>query len=154
MSIQLFSFYSFVFWLFLYCWCFCCLYFSGCCNQSSAFFNVVFESLYQPSTLSSMLLGIFLLLFLKHSLWTSSQGSKAICMVISFLVLWCICWSCSLVQYKNGPEYLTKETAPAFNSVMRFQSYSLVSSSFLWRYSFFNFFFHLHFFYRVRFQYS
>ena len=36
----------------------------------------------------------------------SSLGCNALCMVISFLVLWSICLSSSLVQFKNGPEYL------------------------------------------------
>ena len=62
---------------------------------------------------------------------TSSLGCKSLCIVIRFLVLWFICWSSTLVHFKNVPEYLTKGTAPVFISLMRFLLYSSVSSSFL-----------------------
>ena len=89
---------------------------SGDCNQSSsAFFYVVFESLYRwvravfkagkspsPSLLDT------------YSLSTSSLGCNALCMVVSFLVLWSICLSSSLVLFNNGPEYLTRGTAQLF----------------------------------------
>ena len=55
------------------------------------------------STLSSMLASPFCLPFL--SLSTSSLVSNALCMVTSFLVLWFICRSSSLVCFKNGPDY-------------------------------------------------
>ena len=42
-----------------------------------------------------------------YSLSTSSLGCNTLCMVISFLALWSICLSSSLVYFKNGPEYLT-----------------------------------------------
>ena len=32
----------------------------------------------------------------------------------SFLVLWSICWSSSLVHFKNDPEYLLRRTAQVF----------------------------------------
>ena len=35
----------------------------------------------------------------------------ALCIVISFLILWSMCFSSSLVHFKNGPEYLTRQTA-------------------------------------------
>ena len=35
------------------------------------------------------------------------SGCKALCMVISFLVLWSICLSSSVVLFNNGPEYFT-----------------------------------------------
>ena len=43
-----------------------------------------------------------------------------------------------IVHFKKGPEYLTRETAQVFLSLMRFQPYDLVSSTFLLclRYSF------------------
>ena len=47
----------------------------------------------------------FLLLFLMHNLSISSLGCEALCMVISLLVLWSICWSSSLVHFKNTPKY-------------------------------------------------
>ena len=42
-----------------------------------------------------------------YSLSTSSLRYNALCMVISFLVLWSIYLS-SLVNFKNGPVYLTR----------------------------------------------
>ena len=59
-------------------------------------------------------------------------------MVISFLVLWSICLSSSLVYFKNGPEYLTRNTAQVFIPLIRSQFHSFVSSNFLvhLRYSF------------------
>ena len=88
-----------------------------------------------------------------YSLSMSSLGCKALFMVISFLVLWLICLSSSLVHFKNGLEYLTRGTAQVFIPLIRFLLHSFVSSTFLvlLRYSFFNFFFH-HLFDGVSFQ--
>ena len=68
----------------------------------------------------------------------SSPGCKVLCFVMSFLVLWSICLSSSLVHFKNGSEYLTRGTARGFIHLMRCRLYSLVSSNFLvlLRYSF------------------
>ena len=52
-------------------------------------------------------------------------------MVISFLVLWSICLSSSLVHLIKGPEYLTRGTAQVFISLIRFQQESFILSSFL-----------------------
>ena len=110
------------------------------CNQSSfVFFYVVFESLYRcvnavfdagKSSTSSFLD--------TYSLSTTTLGCNALCMVISFLVLWSICLSSSLVHFRNGREYLTRGTAEVFIPLMRFLQESFVSSSFLvlLRYSF------------------
>ena len=49
-----------------------------------------------------------------YSLSTSSLGCNALCMVISFLVLWSIYLSSSRVDLRNGPEYLTSGTAQVF----------------------------------------
>ena len=46
-----------------------------------------------------------------YSRSTSSLGCNALCMDISFLVLWSICLSSSLVHLRKGPEYLTRGTA-------------------------------------------
>ena len=81
---------------------------------------------------------LFLLFFLKpKSLSTSSLRCKSLCIVISFLVLLSNCLS-SLVNFKNGPEYLTRETAQVFIPRIRFLLYSFVqsSSTVLLRYSF------------------
>ena len=71
----------------------------------------------------------------RHS--TSSLECNALCMIISFLVLWSVCLS-FLVYFKNGPEYLTRGTAQVFIPLIRFLFHSFVSSSFLvlLRYSF------------------
>ena len=61
------------------------------------------------SMLSSMLTSPLHPSFLGiYSLSTSSLGYNALCMVISFLVLWSICLSSSLVHLRKGPEYLTR----------------------------------------------
>ena len=62
-------------------------------------------------------------------------------MVISFLVIWSICLSSSLVHFKNGPEYLKRCIAQVFIPLIRFRFDSLVSSCFLvlLRYSFWMF---------------
>ena len=73
-----------------------------------------------------------------YNLSTSSLGCNAPCIVISFLVLWSICLSSSLVHLRKGPEYLTSVTAQVFIPLTRFLLESFVSSSFLvlLRYSF------------------
>ena len=108
------------------------------CNQSSfMFFYVVFEPLYQCVT--SMLASPLPFSFLDtYSLSTLSLGYNALCIVISFIVLWSICLSSSLVHLRKGPENVTRGTAQIFIPLMRFLLESFVSSSFLvlLRYSF------------------
>ena len=79
---------------------------------------------------------------------------KVLCIVMSFLVLWSICW-CSLVNIKNGPEYLTRGKTQVFISFIRFLLCILVSRSLLvlLRYSF-SFFIHIRSFDSIHFQYS
>ena len=109
-------------------------------NQSSfVFFYVVFESLYRLLTLSSMLAIPLPPSFLgTYSLSTSSLVCNALCLVISFLVLWSIYLSSSLIHLRKGPEYLKRGTAQVFIPLIRFLLESFVSSSFLvlLRYSF------------------
>ena len=91
------------------------------------------------STVSSMLASPLPPSFLAtYNLSTSSLGCNALCMVISFLVLWSICLSSSQVHLRKGPEYLTRDTAQVFIPLMRFLLESFVSSCFrvLLRYSF------------------
>ena len=73
-----------------------------------------------------------------YSLSTSSLGCKALCIVISFLVLWSICLSSSLVHLRKCLEYLRSNTAQVFVPLIRFLLLSFVLSSFLvlLRYSF------------------
>ena len=86
---------------------------SGGCNQfSSVLLYLVFDPLYRCVHAVSNLLDTC-------SLWTSSIGCNTLCMVISFLVLWSICWSSSLVHFKNSTEYLTRRTTPAFIPLTR-----------------------------------
>ena len=81
--------------------------------------------------LSSMLASPLFPSFLDiYRLSTSSLWCMTLCIVISFLIPWSICLS-SLVHFKNGPEYLTREIAQVFIPFIRFLLYSLVSSSFL-----------------------
>ena len=78
---------------------------------------------------------------------TNKLCHKALCAVISYLVLW------SIVHFKKCPEYLTGVTASVFIPSMRFMLYSLVSRSFSCS-NLFSFFFHFCFFGGIRFQYS
>ena len=71
----------------------------------------------------------------------------------SWVILFSICWSSSLVHFKNGPEYLTRGTEHVFIPLMRFLLRSLLSSS-SEEIFFLIFFFHLRMFDGVRFQYS
>ena len=130
------------------CFCHSVIYrvvsiFSDGCNQSSfVFFYVVFKSLYgcvnavfDAGKSSSSLFSWYMS--------TSSLGCNALCMVISFLVLWSICLSSSLVHLRKCPEYLTRGTAQAFIPLIRFLLENFVSSIFLvlLRYSFWILFF-------------
>ena len=84
------------------------------------------------STLSSMMARPLPPSFIDtYCLSTSSLGCKALCMVISFRVLKPNWRSSSHVHFKNGPEYLTVETAQLFILLMTFLLYSLFLSSFL-----------------------
>ena len=65
-----------------------------------------------------------------YILSTSSPRYKALCIVMSFLVLRSFCFSSSLVYYKNGPKYFRKGAVQAFILLMRFLLYSLILSSF------------------------
>ena len=73
---------------------------------------------------------ITLLYLLAHIVWLSFLWYKAITIVINFLILWFICWSTSLVHFKNGLEKLLGVSA-GFFPLMRFLLYSLVSRCFL-----------------------
>ena len=105
----------------------------------------------QSSTLASPLPPSFLG---TYSLTTSSLRCKTLCIITCFLV-WSIGLSSSLFHFKNGSEYLTKRFAKAFIPNMRFLLYRLVSSSlsFSKNILFKIFFFLLHLFDGVRFQY-
>ena len=79
---------------------------SGRCNLSStAFFYLIFESLYHAidticnADVSSSSF---------FSWHTKSLECTAWCIIKSFLVLCSICLSSTLVHFKNGPEYLTR----------------------------------------------
>ena len=108
-------------------------------------------------TLSSMLPNTLLLTFLdSYNISLLSLRYKALSIVINFYVFWAICLSFSLVYFKNGPNYLTRETTQLFIALMRFLLQALVSRSFLVRLSYFFlvfFFFHFYLFVDIRFQY-
>ena len=52
-------------------------------------------------------------------------------MAISFLFLWSVCFSSSLVHFLKGHEYLTRSTAHVFIPLIRFLLDSFVSRSVL-----------------------
>ena len=144
MSLQLF------FFPFLFSGSFCSLDACIVCivpggwNQSSSalFFYVVLESFYR-----------FIVAILNAGKSSSSFFSWHIqsVYVIHGIVLWSICLS-SFVYFKTGPEYITREQLRRLSLWWYFCYIVLVSSSFL--VLFLNFFFHLHLFNGVRFQYS
>ena len=51
-----------------------------------------------------------------YNLSASSLGCNALCMVTSFLAIWSICSSSSLVHLKNCPDYLTWRDSPRIYS--------------------------------------
>ena len=91
------------------------MYFSYHCLDTSTLFSIL-ASFLPPSFLDT------------YSVLTSSLRRKALCMVISFLVLWSICLRSSLVHFKNGPGYLTRRSARVFIPFIRYLLYSFVSS--------------------------
>ena len=104
----------------------------GCDQSSSTFFYVVFKSFYRcVYIVSNDSMSSFSFFSGYIYLSTSSLGYNALCIVISFLVLWSICLSSSLVHFKSVPEYLTRGTAQVFVPLIRFLLHSFVSSSFL-----------------------
>ena len=66
-----------------------------------------------------------------YSLSTPSLWCNVLWIVISFLVLWSICISSSLVHFTKGPEYLTRGTVQVFIPLIRFLLDSFVSSGIL-----------------------
>ena len=85
----------------------------------------------------------------------SFLGYKVFCIDMSFLVLWSICWSSSLVHIKNGPEYLTRGQPRCLSLWWDFfyVVFFRIVFSFFWR-ILFKFFFHLHLFDGIHFQNS
>ena len=65
-----------------------------------------------------------------YSLSMSSLRCLVLFFVFNFLVLWSICLISSFIHFKNGPEYLIRDTSKVFIPLMRFQLLSLVSRSF------------------------
>ena len=49
---------------------------------------------------------------------------------ISYVVFWSVCLSFSLIHFRNGPKYLTRETAQVFILLMGFLQLDLVSRCF------------------------
>ena len=82
------------------------------------------------SVRSSMLLSPSFLGILALSMWLIR--CETYCIINNFFfVLWSISLSSSLVYFKNGPEYLPKETSQVFIPSIKFLEQSLVSRSFL-----------------------
>ena len=87
---------------------------------------------------------LFLLLFLTHTVSLYHRWY--------FLILRPICSISFLVQFKNSSEYLTKESAQSFISLIFFMGFGFEKFSRLSKVLVFNFFLHLHLFDGVRFQ--
>ena len=140
----------------LFRWSLCCQYCSWLLSLiflSSFLFRLrVVVSTY-PRNLQCWRVLMLLFFLDTYCLSMSSVECKALWIVIIFLVLWSICWSFSLVHFKNDREYLTKGIAQVCIPLERFLLQSLVSRNFLVRMGY-SFFFHLHLFDDVRFQYS
>ena len=102
----------------------------GCNETSIVFLYIIFELLYWcvnavfNAGKSSSFLDT-------NRQSTSFLGCKALGLVISFLVLWSICFCSPLVYLRKGPEYLTSGTAQVFIPLIRFRQESFVSSDFL-----------------------
>ena len=97
----------------------------------SCFFMKFSSHRIDASTLSSMLASLLPPPFLDiYSRLTSSLECSALFMLISFLILWSICLSSSLIHFTKGPEYLTRGTAQVFIPLIRFLLDSFVSNSF------------------------
>ena len=109
--------------------------------SSSRFIDASMLSSMLVSTLSPSFLGTY-------CQSTSSVGCKALCIAMGALVLLSLCWSSSLVLFKNSPEYLTRGKSQVFIPLMKILLCSLISSSFfvILRGSFF---FHLHVFHHI-----
>ena len=72
-------------------------------------------------TLSSIQASPLLSYFLhSYNQSISSLGYNVLCIVISFLIVWCICWSSSNVHFKNDIEYLSSGVAEVFIPLMIF----------------------------------
>ena len=78
-----------------------------------------------------MMMIVVQLIFVLFMLFLVAVISKALCIIMSFLILRSISGCTSLVNFKNGPEYFTSGTAKMFYPLMRFLQYSLFSRSFL-----------------------
>ena len=102
---------------------------------------------FYPSMLASPLPSSFLD---TYNLSMSPLGYKALFIVIGFLILWSICWSSSIVHFKNGPEYLMRIQPRClsfwweFCYIVWFRVVFLSSRDTLFKFNFF--FFHLHLF--------
>ena len=102
---------------------------------------------------------LFLLFFFldTHNLSMSFLEFKALCIVVSFLVLWSICLNSSFVHFKIGSRVSHKEGGSGVYPFHKISSIRIGFEKFFvrLRYSFLIFFiFHLHLFDRVSFQYS
>ena len=97
----------FIFWLFLFCLYLCCMY---CFWWLWSLSHYIDESMQgSPPPLS------FLDIYCRS---VSYLGCRTLCIVISFLVLWSISVSSSLVRFNNGPEYLTRRRAHVLSSLL------------------------------------
>ena len=97
---------------------------------------------------------LLFLIFFTH-MFISCFWYNTLYLPINFLAIVSICQGSLFSHFKNGPEYLTRETVRGFISLMRFLPFGFISRNLLVRrkYSFY-FFFHLPLFDDARFQKS
>ena len=126
------------------------------CNKSCLGFELVSPCPF-PTTITITPRQLYFLQDVLSRYWRSSSffswliysvyimWCKALCIIMSVLVLKSICWSSSLVYFNNGSSYLTKRIAQVFISSMGFLPHSFLSTSFLvfLRNSFSFFFFYI-----------
>ena len=129
----LFFLFYFLFIIVLYILVLFVLFLVAVINLSLLFLMYQLSRCINVSTPSSMLESPLPPYFLDTSN-LSSLGFNALCIVMSFIVLWSICLRSTLVHFKNGPEYLTRQITQVFVPFIRVLLYSLVSSSFLFSY--------------------
>ena len=67
-----------------------------------------------------------------YSLSMSSLGCKDLCIVVTFLVFWSVCWGSSVVHFKNGPENVIKgdiQGVYPFNEILGLYSFNKIPTT-------------------------
>ena len=109
------------------------VFLSGGCDQAFCAYFMIYSSFCNDVSMLFWFLAspLFPSFVASYNLSKSSLGHKSLCIFVTFLFLWSICWFSSLVQLRNSPDYLTKRLAQVFIPFMIYLLSNLVSSSFL-----------------------